>query len=180
MAIIVGDILSKGSNSSASSGNSVANAGSGTNLGGFCTTGTITDAVANNVFPDVSGDENLAGNPDFQEVFVYNANLTNTYLLVSVYIIGETADGAVTQLGADPTAASPLASGSPQGLTITSKGVAPVGVVFSAPTTRSTGILLGDIPSGYVKGLWIRRSTPNIPNSNNHTFQYATAGDTTA
>lgn len=41
------------------------------------------------------------------------------------------------------------------------EGTAPGTQTFSAPSTKSAGLLIGDLAPGYCRGVWIRRSAMN-------------------
>ena len=69
--------------------------------------------------------------------------------------------GAGVAIGIDTVAASALDNASAQGLEVTNETTAPSAVSFSTPTTKATGLSLGDIPAGQVKAFWIRRTASN-------------------
>lgn len=180
MAILTTDLLIKGSNTGAVAGNATANAGAGTNLGKFCTSGTITDASLNNLFPDVTGAENAASNVDYQCFFLLNNNASQDGLNGVIYISSEVAGGVSTAVGVDPTASSALAAGAAQGVTIATKNTPPAGVAFSTATTYATGTSYGGLVHQYVKGFWIRRTAANNSSLNNDGTTLGIALDTPA
>lgn len=180
MAITAAELLYKGSNAGATIGNATANAGAGTNLGNFTTSGTLADATLNNLFPDVTGDENAASNVDYQCIFIHNNNASITLQNAVTWISAETVGGANCAIGVDPTATSAVGSATAQAVTIATKNTAPAGVAFSAPTTKGTGLSLGNIPAGNVKAIWVRRSATNSAAFNNDSVTVRVEGDTTA
>lgn len=180
MAITAAELLYKGSNNSATVGNTTANAGPGTNLGKYSTSGVLADATLNNLFPDVTGDENAASNVDYQCIFIHNNNASITLQNAVTWISAETAGGANCAIGVDPTAASAAGAGAQQAVSIATKNTAPTGVVFSAPTTKGTGLSLGNIPAGQVKAIWIRRTATNSAAFNNDSVTVRVEGDTIA
>lgn len=162
MAITATDIHFRASTTAGAAGNANAYAGAGTSLGKYITNADFTDAAANNIFDDVTGDQNAASQVDYQCMFIYNANGSLAMLAPCVaWISSEVAGGTSIAIGVDTTAASALGSASAQALTIANKTTAPAGVSFSAPTTKGTGVTVGAIPSGNVKALWLRRTAAN-------------------
>jgi len=178
MPIAATDILLKWSTAAAAAGNTTANNTPGTSLGRFVATTQITDATLNNLFPDVTGDENAVSNVDYECVFVHNNHATLTYQNAVIYISAEVAGGASTAIGVDTTAASAVGSGAQQAVQIANKNTAPAGITFSAPTTKATGLALGNIGPGQVKAFWIRRSAANTSALNNDGLTVTVAGDT--
>lgn len=180
MAITAVDIHFRGSVVTGAAGNSVAFGGPGTALGKYITTADLVDATLNNLFPDVTGDENAASNVDYQLMFVYNAHATLPWTTVVAWIASEVAGGSSFAIWPDSTAASALANASAQALTIANKNTAPAASSFSAPTTKGTGLSLGTIAAGQVKGLWVRRTAANTVAVDNDGGTISVSGDTTA
>ena len=180
MPIASSDILIKWSTTSGSAGNTTAAGAAGTSLGKYITTTQITDATLNNLFPDVTGDENAASNVDYQCVFVHNNHGSLTYIGPVIYISAEVAGGVSTAIAVDSTAASAVGSASAQALTIANKNTAPAAISFSSPTTKATGLALSDIVAGNVKAYWVRRTAANTAAVNNDGGTVTVAGDTTA
>ena len=72
----------------------------------------------------------------------------------------EGATGSTIKIGADTCTASTRTNAGAQFVAVSSEGIAPAGVVFSAlPINKALAISLGDIDGGYVKGLWFERTT---------------------
>ena len=62
-------------------------------------------------------------------------------------------------MAVDPTAASPIGSGTAQALVISTETTAPAGISsWSAPATDATGLLIGDLPAGYCRAVWLKRA----------------------
>jgi hypothetical protein len=77
------------------------------------------------------------------------------------WIASETAGGASTAIGLDTTGVTPHGQAGVQALTIANDTTAPAGVTFSAPTTKATGLSIGNIAAGSVQAIWIRRTAAN-------------------
>jgi hypothetical protein len=176
MPIVPTDILFKFS-VVAASGNSSAGTAAGS-LGDQISTTQITDATLGNLFDDVTGDENAASEAEYRGIFVHNAHASLTWLSPVVWISGEIAGGAVAALSVDTTPASVIGSGSAQMKQIADENTAPATQTFSAPTTKATGLALGDIPPGQCKGIWIRRTAANTAAVSNDGVTIRVEGDT--
>lgn len=157
MAVLLSDLLIKGSNPLAIQGNTSPSAGPGTNLGGFATTGAIADTTLDNLFPDVTGIENSSGNIDYQCFFIFNNNGTQDLSLCFVFINSEIPGGVITAVGLDPIGMVPVGSGSSQAVIIPDKNTAPVGVAFTTANIAANGLALGNLVHGYCAALWVRR-----------------------
>lgn len=178
MAIVATDILYKYS-VAAAAGNTTASA-QATSLGDQISTTQITDNVLNNVFDDVSGDDNAGSVVDYRCVFVHNNHGSLTYQGVKLWMASEVAGGTSFSIGVDPAAASALASGATQAATIANELSAPAGVTFTAPTTKGAGVTIGDLAPGQVRAFWIRRTAANTAALNNDGATFRVEGDTAA
>lgn len=107
---------------------------------------------------------------DYRCVFVYNASGTDTLHQVEVWLSGQTPNGALVAIGADPTAASAVNAGTAQAVTVANANTAPAGVAFTSPVTSDVAVNLGDIPAGHCKALWVRRTGANVPALANDTI----------
>lgn len=161
MAITATDIHFRASTTAGAAGNSTAPGAAGTSLGKYITNADITDATLNNLFDDVTGDQNAASQVDYQALFVYNAHGTLTWQTVVAWLSSEVAGGTSAAIGVDTTAASALASAPAQAVTIASKTTAPAGASFTSPTTKGTGIAVGNLTAGQVRCIWVRRTAAN-------------------
>lgn len=180
MPIITSDILTKFATTAGSAGNSTAQADPAASLGKYISTSTWSGGTLHDLFDAVTGDENAASRVDYRCLFIHNNHATLTYEGVVVYISAEVAGGCNVALGVDTTAASAIGSSSAQALTISSETTAPSGVSFSTPTTKATGLSLGNIGPGQCKAIWVRRTATNSVAVNNDGFTLAIAGDTQA
>lgn len=144
----------------AAAGNTTAGTANGS-LGDQISTTQITDNSLHNLFDVVTGDENLASESEYRCFFVHNNHATLTALNVRAYLLSEVSGGAILAIGVDTTAESAIGSGSAQALTVADENTAPAGVAFSSPTTSGTAIVLGDIPPGHCRAIWVRRTAQN-------------------
>lgn len=116
-----------------------------------------------NLFPDLAGPQNAAQQVDYQCLFVFNTDETDTMTNVVAWLpqsglLTEAVDWAV---GADTTAASPAtATGAAQAGYITSPTLAPSTVsAWKSPSASiAGGAPLPSIEPGQVAALWIRRT----------------------
>lgn len=180
MPIASTDILFKFSTTAGAAGNTTASGGAGTSLGKYISTTLITDATLDNLFPDITGDENAASNVDYQAMFVHNNHATLTLQNAFAWLAAEVAGGANTAIGVDATAASAVGSSTAQAVTIANKNTAPAGVSFASPTAKASGVSLGSIGPGQVRAIWVRRSAANSAALNNDGVTIRVEGDTAA
>lgn len=178
MSIITAEILYKTSIVTGAAGNAAAQAVAGSSLGKYISTSQIVDATLNNLFPDVTGDENAASNIDYQCMFVHNSNASLTWTSPFVWLSAEVAGGVTTAIAVDTTAASAIGSAGAQAVTIANKNTAPAAQTFTAPTTKGTGIALGSLPNGQCKGIWVRRTAANTAAVANDGVTIRVEGDT--
>ncbi len=180
MAITATDILYKFS-VVAAAGNTTAGTAA-TSLGDQISTTQITDATLNNLFDDVSGDENAASDVEYRCIFVHNAHATLTWQTVVVWLSAETANGASIQIAIDDFAASAIGQASAQADVIADENTAPGAGVgsFSAPTSKGTGLSLGNIAAGYCRAIWVKRSAANTVALDNDDVTIRCEGDTSA
>lgn len=136
----------------------------GNSWGNFCSTTPWSVTPYGNLFSDITGPENAAGQVDYACVFIWNNTLTGNAMQDTIAWLPTglvTSGGATMTLGLDPTAASPLTgSTTPQAVGISSPTQAPSGVSAwaAASSTNAGGLSLGTIPPGYVKAVWVRRT----------------------
>lgn len=132
-------------------------------LGGFASSTQLASATLHNLFDRITGEENVASDAEYRCLLLHNADTALTLTAPRVWVSGQTTGGASGAIGVDPTAASPLASASAQALSVAGEDTAPAGVVFSAPTTKASGLSLGNLGPGQVKAIWVRRTAANTP-----------------
>ena len=178
MAITATDILFKFS-VSAAAGNTTGGSAA-TSLGDQISTTQITDASLHNLFDVVSGDENAASEAEYRGFFVHNNHGSLTWENVVVWLSAEVANGAVAAISVDTTGVTAVGSGSAQMKTIADENTAPATQTFSAPTTKGTGLAIGNIPAGSVAGIWVRRTAANTAALDNDGVTIRCEGDTAA
>lgn len=179
MAITASDILFKFSVTSGSAGNSTAGTAAGS-LGKYVSTTAITDATLHNLFDVVTGDENAASEAEYRLIFVHNNHATLTWESVVVWLSAEVAGGAVAAISVDTTATSAKGSASDQAKTVADENTAPATQTFSAPTTKGTGLSIGNLAPGEVHGIWIRRTAANTAALDSDGVTIRCEGDTAA
>lgn len=160
-AITSAELVTKYTVVTGSAGNAVANTTVGTFLGNKVASSNWAGGGTNDLFADITGAQNAASQVDYAGIGLYNSNAANAYQNAVVYLASEVAGGASVAVGVDTTAASAVGSAAAQLLTIASNITAPAGVTFSSPTTAAAGVALGSIPSGNVRGVWVRRTAAN-------------------
>ena len=163
MAIGTADILFKLSSTTATAGNADAQTNVNNSLGKYISTTQITDATLNNLFDDVSGDDNAASEVEYRCFFVHNAHATLPWTTCYMWLSAETAGGANAALNYDGTGARPVGTTLQQAGTVANEDTAPsgTGTAWSTATTKATGVLLGTIGAGSCIAIWMRRSATN-------------------
>lgn len=156
-------------------------------LGGYVSTTVITDATLNNLFDDITGDENAASESEYRCIFVVNNHATLAYQNAVIWVSADVAGGATVALSVDTTAASPIGqSGTPQSKTVANEDTAPATQTFtayasgSAIDTKARGLALGTINAQQVRAVWIRRTAANSAALNNDGFTLSVSGDSAA
>lgn len=89
MPITTSDLHFRLSIKTGSAGNSLAQSDPNAALGKYVSTTDIVDATLNNLFDDISGDENAASTIDYRCFFVYNAHGSLTLQSPKVWLSGK-------------------------------------------------------------------------------------------
>ena len=179
MPIASSDLLWKYSTTAGTAGNQNTGDAAGS-LGKYISTTQIPDATLNNLFDDVSGDENAANDVEYRCIFIHNNHASLTLQSPVVWISSEVAGGADIAIAVDDVAASAIGSTSAQADEVANESTAPTGESFSSPTTKATGLALGDIPAGYCRAIWVRRTATNSGALANDGATIRVEGDTAA
>lgn len=181
MAIAASDILFKLSVKTGAAGNSTGGTPAGS-LGKYISTTAITDNTLNNLFDDISGDENAASDVEYRCIFVHNNHATLTWTGVKVWLSAEVEGGAAIAIAIDDIEDSAIASESAQADEIADESTAPGSGVgsFSSPTDKANGLSLGDIAPGYCRAIWVKRTAANTVAVDNDGVTIKCEGDTSA
>ncbi len=178
MPIVPDDLMFKLTIRDATGGDQVAQPDPNASLGRFVSTTVIVDALLHNLFDPVTGDENAASATEYRAFMVHNSHPSLPLLAPTVWLSAEVAGGAVVAISVDARDASPVDAVAPQMTEITSPSASPSGQVFSSPTTRNTGLPLSDLPAGFVKGIWVRRTAAGTGPMEADGCTISVAGDT--
>lgn len=130
-------------------------------------------AWVSNMFDDVSAAQATAGSIEYRCFYVHNANATLTLIAPKVWIVDNTPSPTTSiAIGIGTSALN----GTEQ--TIANEGTAPSGVVFAEPVDFAGGIVLGDIPAGGHRAIWIRRTVNEGTSAVADTFSIGIQGET--
>lgn len=132
-------------------------------LGGYAATNAWAGGVQFDLFGLASAVDVAANRPDYRCLFVYN-DTGSTLTAVRAYLGAGTAGGAVA-LGVDSRPVNSATALAPQTTEVGSGYTAPSGVAFSAPSTYGAGVVLGDLPPGFGRGVWVRRTPTTSPDA---------------
>jgi hypothetical protein len=179
MPIASSDILFKLSIKTGTAGNQSAQPDPNASLGKYISTTQLTDNTLNNLFDNISGDENAASTVDYRCIFVHNAHASLTLQGTKVWLSAEVAGGANTAIAIDNAAASAIGGSTAQADSIATETTAPTTVgTFSSPTTKGAGLTLGDIGPGQCRAIWVKRTATNSSALNNDGVTIRSEGDT--
>lgn len=185
MPITTGELLVKFS-VSAAAGNTTGGTAA-TSLGDQISTTQITDATLNNLFDDVTGDENAASAVvDYRCIFLHNSNATLTLSSIVVWLTADVTNGVDVAIGVDTTAASAVGAATAQAVAIATETTVPAGISFTnyvsagALSSKANGLSMGSLTAGQVKAIWIRRTSANRAALNNDGCTIRFEGDTPA
>jgi hypothetical protein len=179
MAIVASDLKYKLSTKSGSAGNSLTSTPAAS-LGKYISTTECSGTALNNIFDDVSGSENAASDVEYRCIFIHNAHATLTLTSPYLWLSAETSGGAAVAIAVDGIAASAIGASDAQADEVATESVAPSGESFSSPTSKGAGIAVGDIPAGYCRAFWIRRTAAASAALDNDGCTFSIEGDTAA
>lgn len=181
MAITATQIEFRLSTTATSVGNATLQDNVDNSLGGMVSQSTIQAATLNNLFDDVSGDDNAALDEEFRAFFVYNSNQTLNWEMVKVWISATVAGGAVASISLDSIGTTPVGySAGSQMLVVPDEDTAPTALVFSHPLSKGAGLTIGTMTPLSVQGVWIRRVATNSAALNDDGLTISFEGDTGA
>lgn len=155
--------------------------------GGYLTPGTVynsngrwasttqlnTSVALNNLFPDMTGPQNAALMADYQCLFVYNSDDTDTMANVWAWIPSSSVLGPLEwAVGADDTGVTSYNSVLQQAGYITSPTIVPstVSTWYAPSAVAAGGASLPSIGPGQVAAFWVRRTATNSAAYSGDTF----------
>lgn len=182
MAIISTDIKYKLSLKTGTAGNQSTQPDPNLSLGKYISTTEISATALNNLFDNITGDENAASDVEYRCIFIHNAHATLSLLTPVVWLSAEVGGGASIAIAIDDLAASAIGSASAQADEVADEGTAPGAGVgsFSSPTTKGAGLALATIPAGQCRAVWLRRTAANSAALDNDGVTLRVEGDTAA
>jgi hypothetical protein len=151
----------------------------GQSLGGYVSTTELNVSVPlNNLFGDVTGEQNEAGLTDYRCVFIRNGHSLLTLRDAKVWIEPFSYAVAMVMVGIDSIGAVKQDIIARQAAVIQLPTNAPVGVVFYRPTSKATALSLGNLISGSVCAVWVQRSIRNAEPVDEDGFVFRVVGET--
>jgi len=141
-------------------------------LGG-AKSGTLFGA---NFFDDVTSAQSAAGSVEFRCLYVHNNNATLIYQNAVIWIQANTPSADTTlDIGIGTSAINGIEAATATEVTV------PTGVTFSAPAAFAAGLVLGSLPAGQHRAVWVRRTVnPGAAAINSDTYTLRVQGDTAA
>lgn len=105
------------------------------------------------LFDGVAAEESLAGDIEYRVIYIHNAHATESLVGAVAWFSGNTPSASsILEMGLGTSAVNGVEQ------TLANEGAAPVGVTFSSPASKSTGVALGTIPAGQSRALVLRRT----------------------
>ena len=129
-----------------------ANADPNASLGGAISSTEIVAASLHNLFDVVSGDESSAGDSEYRCFYIKNTNASLTLQNAKVWVETESPSPDSDELIG---LGSSAVGGTEQ--SVADEQTAPSGVTFSQADGEANALVIGDIPAGSWKAIWIRR-----------------------
>lgn len=122
-------------------------------IGGIKSSTSIVDASLHNLFDIVSSAEASSGDIEYRCLYVHNAHASLTALTTKVWIQTNTpSTGSTVEIGLGAAAVNATETA------VANESTAPASVTFSATAIDlATGLLIGDIPFGQHKAVWVKR-----------------------
>lgn len=119
-------------------------------LGGIISNTQVSTSL-HGLFDKVTSEEAAAGDIEYRAIFVKNTHVSETGYDAVLYVSSETTSVSTT-------IAVAYDSGGSQ--TVANENTAPSSptLTFSTPTSKATGIALGDIAPAATKMIWLRRT----------------------
>lgn len=143
-----------------------ANAVGNASLGGVISSNAMPTSV-DALFDTTSAAEALAGRVEYRCIYVRNNSGADVMTDLRTFISANTPlAGTTLAIGVGTSAVN----GTEQ--TIANETTAPVGVAFSEPASADAGVVMGNIPAGQHRALWLRRTvTAGAASSPDDTWQ---------
>ena len=145
------------------------------NLGGAISATPVSGAL-HGLFDYVSGVEAAAGDTEYRCIYVRNSHASLTLYGAKVWIdTNSPSPDTAVQIGLGTSAIN----GTEQ--TVADESTAPVGVSFSAAANEGAALVIGDIPAGQHKAVWIKRTvSPGAAAHNSDGMSLTFKGDSGA
>lgn len=159
--------------------------------GAYVSTTRIIDATLNNLFDEITSEENASKADEYRCFFVHNTHPTLTLYNVKVWIVTEIIGGADHGIAVDTVGPSPATAVVKQASEVLNDswqptatdhtlgygyGDLPLGeglyggwseLFFTTPHTKAQALVIGDLPADHVRAVWVKRvaqATAAVPN----------------
>jgi hypothetical protein len=176
MSILTSDLKFLYSAPAATAGNQLSQSNPTASLGKFVSTTVWVGGTLNDLFGLLSGNANALRQVDYRCLFIANKNGSLTWQAPVLWLPSQVAGNNIA-IGVDPAPAALLAAMTAQAAVISQPTGTPAGVTFSAPSDQGSGLALGDIPAGYCRAFWVRRTAIDSAAVTNAGFSISAYGD---
>ena len=148
-------------------------------LGGYISITPLNVSVPiNNLFDDVTGEQNEVGRVDYRCIFIRNGHAMLTLRDSKIWIEPFAGAAAMVLVGVDPIGVTKQDIVARQAAIVLSPLDAPGGVTFYRSVSKVTAIPLGNLISGNVCAVWVQRSIRNVEPVDNDGFVFRVVGET--
>lgn len=122
-------------------------------IGGAISSTEVVDASLHNLFDVVSGAESSAGDTEYRCIYIKNTHGSLTLQNAVLWLLSNTPS-------TDSVIAIALAGEGDNGTAETpaDENTAPAGESFTSPSTKGSGLSLGNLAAGHYYPIWIRRT----------------------
>ena len=159
MAFTASDLAVRLSTGSAGTAGNTSTSTPNASLGKYISTTTAGPAL----FDTISDAENKGSVIDYRCFFVVNTHATDTMPGLKVWIKAQVPGAASASIAVDPNPATPIGSTTAQAAVIATETTTPSGMTFSAPVTDATALIIGDLPAGSCRAIWVKRAAADSP-----------------
>lgn len=143
------------------------NASNNASLGGIIS----STVLSGNVYDDVSSIEAGTGDTEYRCLYVKNNHGTLTLQGAVLWLTSNTT-GNRASIGLGSSAIN----GTEQ--TVANENTSTTGVTYTQPSTKATGLVIGDLVAGATKAFWFQRTIPASAAGGTDTFNFRVEGDT--
>jgi hypothetical protein len=143
-------------------------------LGGAIATVLVVNDADQNLFADVTSDEASSGQTYYICLYIRNGNTGRTLESAVIWVDVTPTQGTIA-IGLDSAAVGVTAASTAATVTTAPSPT----ITFSTPTTKGTGLAIGNIGPGQAKAIWVERVIPPGVSQGTDAFSLRVEGQST-